>query len=288
MRSVAVSAPAKINLMLDITGKRSDGYHTLLTIMQSISLSDTVSLAPDSSGNIAVECNDSNIPLGMDNITCRAAELFYRHTSVSQTGLSIRIDKQIPSQAGLGGGSADAAAVLIGMNSLYETGLTSEELCRIGVQLGADVPFCIVGGTKICRGIGELMTDAPPLEKYFIAIGKGSQGISTKAAYAEIDSKGSFFTEDDSDRYDGSIGSVKNVGRNIFENAVCCPDVMSIKEIFYASGAEYSAMSGSGSAVFGLFRERSMAENACREISDRGLFSGIYLPVSDGASILTI
>lgn len=288
MKSVTVTAPAKINLMLDVTGKRSDGYHTLLTIMQSISLSDTVFLTPNSSGSIAVECNDSNIPLGTDNIACRAAELFYRHTAISQTGLSIRIDKQIPSQAGLGGGSADAAAVLIGMNSLYDTGLTSEELCSIGVQLGADVPFCIVGGTKICRGIGELMKDAPPLEKCCIAIGKGAQGISTKAAYAEIDSKGSFFTEDDSDKYDGSISSVKAVGRNIFEDAVFCPDVISIKEIFYASGAEYSAMSGSGSAVFGIFCEQRSAEYACAEINRIGSFSGVYLPVSCGASVLTI
>lgn len=286
MNTVTVNAPAKINLMLDVTGKRDDGYHTLLTIMQSISLADTVSLTPNNSGKITIQCNDSMIPLGMDNIACKAAELFYRHTVISPTGLDIRIDKQIPSQAGLGGGSADAAAVLVGMNKLYNTELPEDELCRIGVQLGADVPFCIVGGTKICRGIGELMTDALPLEKCFIVIGKGAEGISTKEAYNKIDAKCLFCSEDDSDIYDGSISSVKAVGRNAFEEAAVCPDVKKIKEIFYVSGAEYSAMSGSGSAVFGIFKERSYAETACMEIDRMSFFSGIYTPLAGGAAIL--
>lgn len=286
MKSVTINAPAKINLMLDVTGRRSDGYHTLLTIMQSISLADTVCLTTNDSGMITVECSDSNIPAGMDNIACKAAEQFYRVYGIARTGLSIKIDKHIPSQAGLGGGSADAAAVLAGMNSLYGTGLTTEELCRTGVLLGADVPFCIVGGTKICRGIGELMTDAPSPENCYIAIGKGTEGISTKEAYGEIDSRGRFCTEDDSGRYDGSISSVKAVGRNIFEDVSRCPEIKVIKESFYSAGAEYSAMSGSGSAVFGIFREQTQAENACAKI--KPYFSGVYLPVSCGASIIKI
>lgn len=288
MKSVTVSAPAKINLMLDVTGRRDDGYHTLLTIMQSISLADTVNLTSNNSGEITVECNDSSIPTGMDNIAGRAAELFCHVNDIAFTGLSIKIDKRIPSQAGLGGGSADAAAVLVGMNSLYSMGLTPEELCRIGVRLGADVPFCITGGTKICRGIGELMTDAPPLEKCHITIAKGSAGISTKAAYTEIDSKCCFCTKDDSHKYDGSISSVKETGRNIFEDVADCPEVKVIKKIFYDSGVEYSAMSGSGSAVFGIFRKQTAAESVCAEISRMGYFSGVYLPISCGASVIKI
>ena len=288
MKSVTVNAPAKINLVLDVTGRREDGYHTLFTIMQSISLADTVCLTPNDSGIITVECSDRSIPASIDNIAFRAAELFYRTNGIEQIGLNIKIDKHIPSQAGLGGGSADAAAVLVGMNSLYGTGLTPEELCRLGVRLGADVPFCIVGGTKICRGIGELMTEAPPLEKCYIAIGKGSEGISTKEAYAEIDSKCSFCTDDGPDRYDGSISSVKAAGRNIFEDVSHCPEVKVIKESFYSAGAEYSAMSGSGSAVFGLFREQTAAESACAEISRMGYFSGVYLPIPCGASLMKI
>lgn len=283
MNSITVPAYAKINLMLDVTGRRPDGYHTLVTVMQSISLADTVFIKLNDSGKLFFECRADGIPDGKENIAYKSAEAFLDYSGISCGGLYISVQKHIPFQAGLGGGSADCAAVLTGLNKLLGTGYSEETLCEIGVKLGADVPFCIAGGTKICKGIGEIMFPAPPLEDCFIVIGKGSKGISTKKAFEAIDSGNNFANEDITDKYNGTIASVKLIGRNIFEDVSDCEDVSAVKEILLQHGAEYSAMSGSGSAVFGLFRQKEAAENACKASKLNGFFSEICVPVSCGS-----
>lgn len=284
MDSITVTAPAKINLMLDVTGRRPDGYHTLNTIMQSISLADTVFIEQNDSGKFFFDCRADGIPDGKENIAYRAAEAFLNYSNVSCGGLYISVHKHIPFQAGLGGGSADCAAVLAGLNKLLDTGYSEKELCEIGVKLGADVPFCISGGTKICKGIGEIMSSAPPLEDCFIVIGKGSKGISTKKAFEAIDALENSVQRDITDKYDGTIASVKLIGRNIFEDVSDCSDVFTVKEILLQHGAEYSAMSGSGSAVFGLFIQKEIAENACKVLKLNRFFAEICVPVKCGAS----
>lgn len=284
MDRITVSAPAKINLMLDVTGRRSDGYHTLNTIMQSISLADMVELSINNSGVITLKCDVPSVPSSRKNIACRAAEAFYEYAKIPCSGLHIKIVKHIPLQAGLGGGSADCAAVLAGLNKLLDTGYSEKELCEIGVKLGADVPFCISGGTKICKGIGEIKSSAPPLEDCFIVIGKGSKGISTKKAFEAIDALENSVQKDITDKYDGTIASVKLIGRNIFEDVSDCSDVFTVKEILLQHGAEYSAMSGSGSAVFGLFIQKEIAENACKVLKLNRFFAEICVPVKCGAS----
>lgn len=285
MKSITVPAYAKINLTLDITGRRQDGFHTLSTIMQSISLADTVFIELNDSGKILFECRADGIPDGKENIAYRAAEAFLGHSGISCGGLYIKIEKAIPSQAGLGGGSADCAAVLVGLNKLLGTGYSKAELCKIGVTLGADVPFCIVGGTKLCQGIGEKISYVPPLERGFIVIAKGAGGISTKEAYRKIDSLGARNSVDIS-LYNGSIGSLKKIGRNIFEEITESEDVFRIKQICSDFGADYSAMSGSGSAVFGLFG-MSCPPNAAHICADRliaeGFFADVCIPLSYGA-----
>lgn len=285
MNSVTVSAPAKINLMLDVTGRRSDGYHTLLTVMQSVSLSDTVFIQTTADGKIAVDCKGVELDSFSDNIAYKAAKAFYEYAKTRCDGLFIKIDKRIPLQAGLGGGSADCAAVLTGLNKLLGTGYSEEKLCEIGVKLGADVPFCIVGGTKICRGIGEIMSPAPALEDCFIVIGKGGRGISTKEAYRKIDSLAVRNAADISP-YDGSVSSVKKIGGNIFEAVADCADVLTVKETLLQYGAECAAMSGSGSAVFGLFADKQNAEKCCKALELDSFFSCLCKPVSKGARIL--
>lgn len=280
-KSIAVTAYAKINLTLDVTGRRGDGYHTLNTIMQSMSLSDTVTLVPNSSGKITVECNMPNIPCNEKNIAYKAAELFLKETGICCDGLHISLEKHIPSEAGLGGGSADGAAVLGGLNQLYDTKLTPKTLCNIGVKIGADVPFCIIGGTKLCKGIGEIISDAPELQECFIVIGKGIAGISTKEAYGKIDKLGLYNTAA-SAVYDGTLGSLANSGMNIFERVAECGDVENIKKLCLDAGAVYSAMSGSGSAVFGLFEDMESARLCCCTLQKSGCFAEICTPVSCG------
>lgn len=288
MNTVKLLAHAKINLTLDVTGKRPDGYHTLVTVMQSISLADRIELEITDSGSVTLECNDPAVPSDGKNIACKAAEAFCLYTKSCLAGLHIKIVKKTPLQAGLGGGSADCAAVLTGLNRMLGTDLSDEALCQIGARLGADVPFCIVGGTRLCGGIGDIMSPAPPLEDCFIVIGKGSEGVSTKEAYGEIDSRRLFCTRSGADGYNGSILSLKNAGGNVFEETVSCGDVKRIKDILYCSGAEYSAMSGSGSAVFGLFREKAAAESSCKALKRCGFFSEICSPLTNGVSFIDL
>ena len=285
MDSITITAPAKINLMLDVTGRRSDGYHTLLTIMQSISLSDTVFIELNDSGKLFFECRTDGIPNGRENIAYKAAEAFLDYSGVSCGGLYICVHKNIPFQAGLGGGSADCAAVLIGLNKLLGTGYSEEKLCEIGVKLGADVPFCLVGGTKLCQGIGEEISYVPPLESCFIVIAKGTGGISTKEAYQRIDNLEARNALDIS-MYDGSISSIKKIGRNIFEEVTESDDVFKIKQICTDFGADYTAMSGSGAAVFGLFgmsRPKNAAHDCANRLRAEGFFADVCIPLSYGA-----
>lgn len=285
MEKIIMTAPAKINLTLNVTGKRSDGYHDLCTIMQSISLCDTLEISANRSGLITVDCTDKTVPCGNmaeKNIAFKAAKAFYDYTNISDIGLHIKIEKHIPSEAGLGGGSSDGAAVIIGMNKLYGTYLSDEKLCRIGLKVGADVPFCIAGGTKLCRGIGENISPALPLEDCFIVIGKGSGGISTKEAYEKIDRLNNYNVSDPS-LYDGTLSSLGKSGGNIFEKVTESSDVSEIKKICTELGAEYSAMSGSGSAVFGLFINRQDAEKCFLYLKERDFFAEVCKPLPHGA-----
>lgn len=282
MNEITITAPAKINLTLDVTGRRADGYHTISSIMQSVSLSDTVYISKSVSG-ISLDCTDKSIPCGERNIAYKAAREFFSYAGITG-GASVKIEKNIPTEAGLGGGSADAAAVIVGLNELFGTHLSPEQLCEIGAKVGADVPFCTVGGTKLCQGIGEIISYVPTLENCFIVIAKGKSGVSTKEAYAKIDSLETQAA--DISLYDGSIASVKKIGGNIFERVAENEDVPKLKEIIADCGAEHTAMSGSGSAVFGLFalsRQKSAAGQCARLLRSEGYFAEACIPLSYGA-----
>jgi len=287
MNSITLTAPAKINLTLDVTGRRADGYHTISTIMQSVSLADSVFIEKNGSGKIHLECKGVKLNSNTQNIAYKAAAAFCEYAHICCTGLYINIDKRIPLQAGLGGGSADAAAVIVGLDELFGTHLSREQLCDIGAKVGADVPFCTVGGTMLCTGIGEKITYAPPLENCFIVIAKGASGISTKEAYKKID--GLEPQSPVTDGYEGSVESLKKAGYNIFERVTDCPDVFKIKKLMTDCGAEYAAMSGSGSAVFGLFalsRQKSAAGRCADILRSYGYFAEVCVPLSHGAKYI--
>lgn len=261
---ITLLAYAKINLFLDITGKRGDGCHLLETVMQSIDLADVVSVERVNSG-ITVTCSDPTVPENEGNICHKAAERFFAECGVSG-GAGIHIDKRIPHGAGLGGGSADAAATLRGLNELSGRPLDEETLLRLAASIGADVPFCMAGGTKLCRGIGEEMSDTPPYPAKCFLIVKPDFGCGTKAAYAEYDRKPVPVRE-------RKAGEYYNVFRAIYKNERLNAIVAKLIE----SGADGAELTGSGSAAFGAFSDEETATAAARQFAE--CFTAVCKPV---------
>ncbi len=274
MDKLSVKANAKINLTLNITGRLPNGYHSLRSIMQSISLHDVVTVEKTDSAEIEVICG-GGIPSGDRNIAYKAAREFFRFADIAGKGVKITVEKHIPSEAGLGGGSADAAAVICCLDKLFGTKLPQKDLCKIGALVGADVPFCIVGGTALCEGIGEVITPLSPLECECVLIAKGKLGVSTKEAYAKIDSAEIKHSPWEVSDFSGGFESWARLCSNDFEAVSGNSEVETLISEMKSSGALLSQMSGSGSAVFGLFSERENAESCREKLSKLGFFAEI-------------
>ena len=277
-------ANAKINTYLNITSRRPDGYHDIVSVMQSVSLCDlvTVNFQPASQSNITLSVSgNSELPSDCRNLAWRAAECFLQYTNLTGT-VQIMIQKHIPVSAGLAGGSADAAAVLRALNHLCGDPLSAEELCKIGILLGADVPFCIRGGAMLATGVGEVLKRISDMPSSALVIAVGEKGISTPRAYTALDEKYSFFetpnqqstnVEELIDHWQNDALSVACSGfYNIFESVVPKDntDVESIKRIMRENGAMKAMMSGSGPAVFGVFETQDEAEQACFVLQEKG------------------
>lgn len=277
MDSLTLNANAKINLYLEVTGRRADGYHLLETVMHTVSLCDRVTLTKTGKSGIEISCSDPLIPCNEKNIAYKCAEAFFEHTGICDRGVGIDIIKNIPSQAGMGGGSADGAAVLTGLNRLFCADLSEGELISLGAKIGADIPFCIKGGCGYCTGIGEIIEPLPKISGT-VLIGKGSTGISTPEAFARIDSLGNRIgTEGIRDIF-GSVRSLRDIApycRNIFDDVTCLDEVSRIKKIMTDNGAVCSLMTGSGSAVFGLYETEASAEGAYEILKQNGYFSAL-------------
>ena len=290
LQSAEVHAYAKLNLSLDVVGKREDGYHTVDMVMQSISLCDTVRVALNNSGEIRLGCSKPHIPLDGSNTAFKAAQFFLDVTGLP-FGADIYIEKHIPDQAGMGGGSADAAAVLRAMNGLCagilgEVPLNTAELLYLGVRIGADVPFCIQNGTRRCEGIGERMTPLAPLEPCFLLIVKPNVQVSTSEAYRLLDrmpDMGVRYTENMVRAVERrTVPEVALCLGNHFDDAMQLPQVQAIKIGMRQSGALNAIMTGSGSAVFGVFTDEKAACAAQEGFA--GTFEETFLarPVSAG------
>lgn len=269
---ITLIANAKINTFLDITGKRADGYHLLETVMQSVDLADIVTVEIAESG-ITVGCSDPTVPENEGNICYKAADLFFALLG-KKAGADIYIDKRIPHGAGLGGGSADAAAVLHGLNKLHNEPFDRSTLLRLALKTGADVPFCLVGGTKLCRGIGEVMTDEKPYPvKYFLIV-KPDFECDTKAAYTDYDVS-------IVPRKERQKNEFYNVFRQIYKNGELNTIVQRLTEL----GADGAELTGSGSAVFGAFRFESEAAAAAKKFPR--CFTAVCRPVSKGIMVIS-
>ncbi len=274
MKTICEKAYAKINLTLDVTGKRDDGYHELEMIMQQIDLYDEIILKRAESG-ISIASDNDKIPLDENNLAYKAAERFFEHVGI-ESGVEIFIRKKIPMEAGLAGGSSDAAAVLKGLNKMYSkqnnknhfndinVGLLSEvELRDIGLSLGADVPFCIMGGTALSKGIGEILTPINCPSKIYYVLAKPKFGVSTKQAFSIFDlnyaQKNRQLNQNktmDAISFikTGDVINLSSCMFNALEESVVRihPDIEKIKRLMIENGALNAIMTGSGSTVFGL------------------------------------
>lgn len=284
---VTIPAYAKINLFLDIQSLRNDGFHDIISLMQSISLCDYVNLSytPCPQKIISILCNDPLIPCNENNLAYKAAQAFPINTGKIQ----IEIDKKIPVSAGLAGGSADAAAVLTALNIVTGKKLNNEQLIQIGATIGADIPFCIVGGACLATGKGELISYAAPMPQMPIVIAKRGDGMSTPIAYKELDKKYNNFLN-----YAPQKNKLNIIARpdqytaneycgalfNIFENVVIPqrPDVLKLKEFMKAHGALNALMSGSGTAVFGIFEKERDANAAVDALQLNGDIAHLCYP----------
>lgn len=256
MKTIKLKANAKINLALSITGRRSDGYHELESVMQSIDLADDVTVTISGGSGIYLDCGDADIPTDENNIAFRAALNFFVLTGISCVRTDIAICKRIPYEAGLGGGSADAAAVLLGLDTLLETHLGEAELARAGLRLGADVPFCLRGGTMFARGIGEKLEPLPPLPECAIVVVKPPEAVSTAEAYKQFDHVG-YIGKCEAEEVADALraGDVTSVAKKMYNSLECAApeSIERVRKKLIYWGALGARMTGSGSAAFGLF-----------------------------------
>ena len=269
-----LSAWAKINLSLDVTGLREDGYHTLDTVMHTVSLCDRLTLSLEEEPGIRLATDRDYLPVDEKNTAYRAAKLFFEAAGRPHQGLTLRIEKHIPSRAGMGGGSADAAAVLRGLNALFGAPLSGAELEALGARIGADVPFCVRGGSCRCTGVGEVLTPAPALPPCFLVICKPPVGVSTPRAYALLDRLPPARTQATPRVLEAlAQGDLRAIGESLgnrFEDALHLIPVRQARKAMLAAGALGARMTGSGSAVYGLFPREDAARRAMASVKHLG------------------
>ena len=268
-----VKAFAKINLSIDIVSRMDNGYHNMRMIMQSVALHDELMIECRKGDGISVSTNLKYLPNDKRNIAARAAEVFFTHTGISGYETHIGIRKNIPVCAGLGGGSTDGAAVLRGLNALFETKLRRDTLEQLGEKLGSDVPFCISGGTALAEGKGEILTDLPALPSCPIVICKPSFAISTPELFSKINCE-KIHLRPDTDGLinalcDGFLTDTARRMYNVFEDVLpkTAGAVEEIKQRLLDHGALGAVMTGTGSAVFGIFGEKEAAKAAKKDLN---------------------
>ncbi len=282
---ITVNAPAKINLFLDIIGRLDNGYHSLFMVMQSVDLADTVVIETSEEKGICLTCSDDRLPTDSKNIAYKAAVKFCEYSGV-EPSLRIHIEKRIPFAAGLAGGSADAAAVIVGLNSVLNTGFTQRQLCEIGLSVGSDVPFCIAGGTQLSQSTGGVLSPLKELDDCFIVLAKPEAGVSTAEAYAAADNA-QLYRPDSMRMLDacekGDFEGICRYAGNVFEQVIEVPERVEFKRIMRECGASLCQMSGSGPTVFGLFKNIEDAEKCVDKLKE--ICHNVYLakPVSHGA-----
>lgn len=279
---ISLKALAKINLGLDVVRRREDGYHEVRMIMQTIQLYDRLDIKRTQEPGIQIQTNLSFLPVNENNLIYKAAKLLMDEFSITD-GVSVKLDKRIPVAAGMAGGSTDAAAMLIGVNRLFSLGLTKRQLMERGVQIGADVPYCIMRGTALAEGIGEALSPLPPMVKCPVLIAKPSISVSTKFVYQNLKLDDTTI-HPDIDRLIDDI-KAKNLHDiaahmgNVLETVTIpnYPVIDEIKKHMLSNGAVGAMMSGSGPTVFGLFDDEDTAKKAYKAMRSSHFARQVYL-----------
>ncbi len=275
-------AYAKINIGLDVLRRRADGYHEVKMIMQTVDIYDELVLERRKQPGIELRMDNSDLPSGGDNLICRAADLLFREKEITG-GVNISLTKRIPIAAGMAGGSADAAAALRGVNELFDMGYSLKELQALGVGLGADIPYCLAGGTMLSEGIGEILTPLPAPPAAHLVIAKPDINVSTAFVYGNLhadrlawhpDIDGMIAALQKGD-LDGITGRLGNVLETVTVKAH--PVIEQIKELLRKQGAENALMSGSGPTVFGIFKEKETAARAAEAVERGRLAKQIFV-----------
>ena len=274
-----IKAYGKVNISLDVVGKREDGYHLLSMIMQNIDLYDEIEVEKQECG-IILECNKSYVPVDNRNLAYKAAEIFKERYDIVD-GVKINIEKNIPVSAGLAGGSTDAAAVLKVMNKLFNVNATEEELMELGLKLGADIPYCIHGGTALCEGIGEIITPIKPFRDKIVVLVKPAFGVSTKEVYKNFNLEkvkqhpktAEIINAIENDHLNFVASNMKNLLENVTLRKHKI--LIKIKEEMNACGAINSMMSGSGPTVFAFFDDMLKAQRCFEKMKKK--YSDVFI-----------
>lgn len=280
-------AYAKINIGLDVLRRRNDGYHEVRMIMQTVDIYDDLLFEKTEQPGIVLRTDHEELPVDGDNLVCKAASLLFQEKGITE-GVKITLTKRIPIAAGMAGGSSDAAAAMRGLNELFRMGYSTQELQGLGVKLGADIPYCIVGGTMLSEGIGEILTPLPAPPDCFLVVAKPDINVSTGFVYGNL--RVDMLTEhpDIDGMIDAlNIGSLKGITDrlgNVLETVTAkeYPIIEELKALLCSRGAQNALMSGSGPTVFGIFTDRSLAEAAAQEVRERGFAKQVYVTVFCG------
>ena len=293
MKTITVEAMAKINLGLDVLRRRADGYHEVKMVMQTVKLYDTLVLSAKAEPGITIRVDHKELPTDGNNLIARAAGILYEEYSIPE-GVEISLTKRIPIAAGMAGGSTDAAATLVGMNRLFHLGCSEERLKELGVTIGADVPYCIRGGTMLSEGIGERLTALPAVPEAFLVIAKPEINVSTKYVYENLHANRLTSHPD----IDGMVRAIRQKDlagiaekmENVLETVTQkeYPIISRLKELLKEEGALNALMSGSGPTVFGIFSEKEKAEAAWERVKNSGLAPQCFCTTfASGAQIVT-
>lgn len=283
METLKLNAYAKINLGLDVIGRLPNGYHEVKMIMQSVGICDELTFEKQPSG-ITVTTDSGELPTDENNLIYRAAKLLLDTCAVKE-GVRIHLTKRIPIAAGMAGGSTDAAATLKAVNQLFRFGKTKEELMELGVKIGADVPYCILGGTALAEGIGERLTPLPPMPNCHLLVAKPDINVSTKYVYTTLDAAPILFHPDIDGMtaaiFAGDLTGITARLGNVLETVTvpAHPIISKIKEKFLELGSDGVLMSGSGPTVFGIFSDKTAAEKAYASMKQSSLAGQVFLTI---------